>query len=147
MVRREIGNSWLRGGNWPPCVGGMGQFLWSEERRRILYLAVAIGHTVLAGWDNFCDRKGEREFYALRWQLATLCWRDGAISVVRREIGNSGLRGGNWPHCVGGMEQFKWSGGRLGISCLELAIGHTVLAGWGNLGSQKGDKEFFALLL
>ena len=43
-------------------------------------------------WQNNLGRgdpvEGDREFYALRWGFATLCWRDGAIWVVGREIGN-----------------------------------------------------------
>ena len=43
-------------------------------------------------------RKGDREFYALRWWFATLCWRDEAIWVVGREIGNFMPWGGDLPH-------------------------------------------------
>ena len=32
--------------------------------------------------------------------------------------------------CVGEMGRFGWSDGRLGILCLEMVIGHTVLVGW-----------------
>ena len=40
------------------------------------------------GWGDLGGWKGDREFYALRRGFATLCWRDGAIWVVGREIGN-----------------------------------------------------------
>ena len=43
-------------------------------------------------WHDPLKRKdpmqGDGEFSALRWCFAALCWRDGAIKVVGREMGN-----------------------------------------------------------
>ena len=68
--------------------GGMWRFGGSEGREGIVCLEVVIGHIVLAGCGDLGGRKGEREFYALRWGFSTLCWRDGATWVVGREIRN-----------------------------------------------------------
>ena len=48
--------------------------------------------------------EGDKEFSALGWRFAALCWWEGVIWVVGGEIGNLVPWGGVSPHCVGGRE-------------------------------------------
>ena len=64
----------------------------------------AFRRTMLVGGSDLGGRRGDREFSALGWRFAALCWWEGVIWVVGGKIRNLVPWGGVPLHCVGGRE-------------------------------------------
>ena len=72
--------------------------------------------TVLVGGSDLGGWRGDREFSALGWRFAALCWWEGVIWVVGEEIGNLVP----W----GGVSPAPWGEGD-GRSKLRLCLDHS----------------------